>query len=99
MPSWLLNQAALPTQRIVTDALGTVGARRPHYSVLAALAEFGPASQAALGRKCGIDRSDVVALVNELSGAGRLERTPDPDDRRRNVIAITAAGRDFLAEL
>jgi MarR family transcriptional regulator, lower aerobic nicotinate degradation pathway regulator len=99
MPSWLLNQAALPAQRIVAEALGTVDARRPHYSVLSALEEFGPASQAALGRRCGIDRSDMVALVNELAAGGRLERTPDPDDRRRNVIAITAAGREFLSEL
>jgi MarR family transcriptional regulator, lower aerobic nicotinate degradation pathway regulator len=99
MPSWLLNQVALPAQRIVAEALGTVGARRPHYSVLSALEEFGPASQAALGRRCGIDRSDMVALVHELAAAGRLERTPDPDDRRRNVVAITDAGREFLAEL
>jgi len=41
----------------------------------------------------------MVALVNELAAAGRLERTPDPDDRRRNVIAITDAGREFLATL
>jgi MarR family transcriptional regulator, lower aerobic nicotinate degradation pathway regulator len=99
LPSWLLNQTALPAQRIVTDALAGVGARRPHYAVLAALDEFGPASQAALGRRCGIDRSDMVTLVNELAAAGRLERTPDPDDRRRNVIAITDAGREFLSDL
>jgi DNA-binding MarR family transcriptional regulator len=99
MPSWLLNQVALPAQRIVAEALGSIGARRQHYSVLSALEEFGPASQAALGRRCGIDRSDMVALVNELAGAGRLERTPDPDDRRRNVIAITEGGRRFLSEL
>lgn len=99
LPSWLLNQVTLPGQRVVAEALGSVGARRQHYSVLAALEEFGPASQAALGRRCGIDRSDVVALVNELAAAGRLERTPDPDDRRRNVIAITDAGREFLGTL
>jgi MarR family transcriptional regulator, lower aerobic nicotinate degradation pathway regulator len=99
MPSWLLNQVALPAQRIVAEVLGSIGARRQHYSVLSALEEFGPASQAALGRRCGIDRSDMVALVNELAAAGRLERTPDPDDRRRNVIAITDAGREFLSQL
>ena len=99
LPSWLLNQVALPAQRIIAEALASVGARRQHYSVLSALEEFGPASQAALGRRCGIDRSDMVALVNELAAAGRLERTPDAEDRRRNVIAITDAGRKFLAEL
>jgi DNA-binding MarR family transcriptional regulator len=99
MPSWLLNQVALPAQRIIAEALASVGARRQHYSVLSALEEFGPASQAALGRRCGIDRSDMVALVNELAAAGRLERKPDAEDRRRNVIAITDAGRKFLSEL
>jgi DNA-binding MarR family transcriptional regulator len=99
MPSWLLNQVALPAQRIIAEALASVGARRQHYSVLSALEEFGPASQAALGRRCGIDRSDMVALVNELAAAGRLERTPDAEDRRRNVIAITDAGRKFLSQL
>jgi DNA-binding MarR family transcriptional regulator len=99
LPSWLLNQAALPAQRIVADELDGTGARRPHYAVLAALDEFGPASQASVGRRCGIDRSDMVALVNELAAAGQLDRTPDPADRRRNVIAITPAGRDRLAAL
>ncbi|WP_219417791.1 MarR family winged helix-turn-helix transcriptional regulator [Pseudonocardia nigra] len=98
-PSWLLNQAALPAQRLVADGLATVGARRPHFSVLAALDEFGPASQAALGRRCGIDRSDMVALVNDLAAADLLRRTPDPQDRRRNVIAITEAGREHLHTL
>ena len=41
----------------------------------------------------------MVALVNELAAAGRLERTPDAEDRRRNVIAITDAGRKFLSQL
>ena len=99
LPSWLLNQVALPAQRIVTETLAEIDARRPYYSVLAALDEFGPASQAALGRRCGIDRSDMVALVTELAAAGRVERTPDPDDRRRNVVTITDAGREFLGAL
>jgi DNA-binding MarR family transcriptional regulator len=99
LPSWLLNQVALPAQRIVTETLAAIDARRPYYSVLAALDEFGPASQAALGRRCGIDRSDMVALVTELAAAGRVERTPDPADRRRNVVTIPDAGREFLGAL
>lgn len=99
LPSWLLNQVALPAQRIIGGRLDEVGARRWHYAVLAALEEFGPASQAALGRRCGIDRSDMVGLVTELAEAGHVERSPDPDDRRRNVIAITDAGRDLLVTL
>ncbi len=99
MPSWLLNQVALPAGRIVADALGSVGARRQHYSVLSALEEFGPASQAALGRRTGIDRSYVVEAVNELADGGLIERTRDPEDRRRNIITITPAGVQQLRRL
>jgi DNA-binding MarR family transcriptional regulator len=61
--------------------------------VRAALDEAGPMGQADLGRRCGIHLSDMVATVNELAGQGYVERRPDPGDRRRNVITLTAAGR------
>ena len=72
---------------------GVGGARRYHYRLLATLAEFGPASQASLGRRTGIDRSDVVAAINELAADGYVDRSPDPDDGRRNIITLTASGR------
>ena len=99
LPSWRLNQAALPAQRIIADRLATAGARRQHYALLASLDEFGPASQAALGRRTWMDRSDVVAVINELADGGFVERAPDPTDRRRNVITLTRAGTRHLRRL
>jgi DNA-binding MarR family transcriptional regulator len=99
MPSWLLNRAAMIAQRLVADALGQADARRVHVCVLATLAEFGAHSQADLGRRCGIDRSDMVALINELAGDGLVAREPDDNDRRRNVITLTAAGQRQLGNL
>ncbi|UCM87415.1 MarR family winged helix-turn-helix transcriptional regulator [Streptomyces marincola] len=99
LPSRLTNQAALAANRIVDRALAGADSRRYHYALLAALEEYGPASQAALGLRTGIDRSDVVATVNDLAERHLLDRAPDPRDRRRNVISITAAGRDRLAHL
>ncbi|WP_431914753.1 MarR family winged helix-turn-helix transcriptional regulator [Nonomuraea jabiensis] len=99
LPSRLTNQAAHTANRIVDQALGQAGVRRYHYALLAALEEYGPASQAALGRRTGIDRSDMVATVNDLAERRFLERAPDPDDRRRNIITITEAGRSQLTQL
>src|SRR4029450_7207451 len=68
-------------------------------ALLATLQEFGPASQAALSRRTGIYRSDLVAVVNELTSRGLIDRASDPADRRRNVITITPRGRRYLRRL
>ncbi|MER7892753.1 MarR family winged helix-turn-helix transcriptional regulator [Micromonospora sp. NPDC094482] len=98
-PSWLLSQSAAHAGRLVSDGFAGIGARGYHYRILAALEELGPASQADLGRRGGIDRSDVVATVNELAAKNLVVRAPDPADRRRNVITLTPAGRRELRRM
>jgi DNA-binding MarR family transcriptional regulator len=99
LPSRLLGLAGLRSERRIADGLATVGAHKWHYAVLAALQEFGPASQAELSDRSGIHRSDMVAAINELAGAGYVARTPDPSDRRRNVVTITPRGHRRLARV
>jgi MarR family transcriptional regulator, lower aerobic nicotinate degradation pathway regulator len=98
-PSWLMTQTAMHAHRLVSEGLAAADARGYHYRLLAALEEFGPASQAALGRRTGIDRSYVVEAVNELADRGLVERARDPEDRRRNIITITPAGVRQLRRL
>ncbi|MEV5819619.1 MarR family transcriptional regulator [Micromonospora harpali] len=99
LPSWLLTQTAGHAQRLVGDAFSAAQARGYHYRLLATLEELGPASQATLGRRSGIHLSDMVAAVNELADRKLVERAPDPSDRRRNIISLTAAGRQQLRRL
>ncbi|ONI86509.1 MarR family transcriptional regulator [Actinosynnema sp. ALI-1.44] len=98
-PSWLLTQLAVHVRRLVTDGFAAAGARGYHYRILAALEEFGPASQAQLGRRCRVDRSDVVAAVNELVESGLVDRSPDPEHGRRNKVTITKNGTRRLRHL
>jgi MarR family transcriptional regulator, lower aerobic nicotinate degradation pathway regulator len=98
-PTWLISQAATHAHRLLSDRLATAGARGYHFRLLAALEEFGPASQASLGRRTEMDRSDVVAAINELTAEKLVERTTDQADRRRNVITITGKGRTRLRRL
>jgi len=98
-PTWLISQVSTQAHRLLTEKLAIVGARGYHYRLLAALEEFGPASQARLGRRTSMDRSDVVAAINELASCGQVQRAPDPADRRRNVITITPAGAAHLQRL
>jgi DNA-binding MarR family transcriptional regulator len=99
MPSWLISQTSMHAHQLLTEALATADSRGYHYRLLAALTEFGPASQAVLGRHASIDRSDVVAALNDLVERGLVERSPDPTDHRRNVISITRAGTAALVRL
>jgi len=98
-PSRLLNLAAGYAQRQVGERLATLDARKWHYATLAALEEFGPASQSGLSDRTGIYRSDLVATINELTARGLVVRAPDPADRRRNAITITDEGRRHLRRL
>ncbi|WP_199432419.1 MarR family winged helix-turn-helix transcriptional regulator [Qaidamihabitans albus] len=99
LPSWLLTQTAAQAHRLVSEGLAEIEARGYDFRLLATLDEFGPASQAALGRRSGIHFSDVVAALNALAAQRLVERAPDPDDRRRNIISITPAGRRRLRQL
>ncbi|WP_329097426.1 MarR family transcriptional regulator [Actinomadura citrea] len=98
-PSWLINLASAHSHRLVAEGFTAAGARGYHYRLLAALDEYGPSSQADLGRRSGIDRSDVVAALNELAAKNLVDRSPDPSDRRRNVITLTPEGSLHLMEL
>lgn len=97
--SRLLGMTAAQTARYAGDALRGVDAHKDHFVVLAALAEQGPASQAALSDRTRVYKSDLVAVLNALEAHGWVRRSPDPADKRRNVITITREGETRLGEL
>ncbi|MGX6606068.1 MarR family winged helix-turn-helix transcriptional regulator [Micromonosporaceae bacterium Da 78-11] len=50
-----------------------------------------------LARELRITVGGASKLADRICGAGLIERTPDPDDRRASLVALTPAGRDRLA--
>jgi DNA-binding MarR family transcriptional regulator len=93
LPTWLLSQASLRAHQLLVEALSSVDARGYDYRLLAALVEYGAASQATLSRRTGVDRSDVVAAVNDLVERRYAKRSIDASDRRQNLISVTSRGR------
>ncbi|BEP12252.1 MarR family winged helix-turn-helix transcriptional regulator [Acidothermaceae bacterium B102] len=99
LPSWLLGQANVEARRVVSEVLAQEDLHRSGYALMATLEEFDPLSQTELADRSGHDRSDVVRLVDELEKAALVKRDRDPEDRRRNVVTITPAGRRRLVAL
>lgn len=96
---WLLGRVSLRAQHVLNDKFAATGLRKLHYVVLASLNHRTAATQAELCRATGIDRSDMVALLNDLEHDGYVRRAPDPDNRRRNIVTLTGAGHDILESL
>jgi MarR family transcriptional regulator, lower aerobic nicotinate degradation pathway regulator len=100
-PTWLISRAYARSTGLLNAGFESRGngLRGYHYRLLAALDEWGPASQADLGRNTGIDRSDVTAALAELETRGLIERTVDPEHKRRNIVTLTPDGVEQLSDL
>lgn len=111
---YLLKHAQQLVHERTARALEPVGISGRELAVLTLLTAGTPLSQQEAARLLSIDRTTMVAMVDELEGKELVARHPDPIDRRRNIVAVTDAGqaalrdaterldkveRDFLARL
>lgn len=81
-------------------AEGLAGVLTPvQFSTLYRLAtEPGPVSQNALGRLVAMDAATTKGVVSRLIERGLITSRPDPDDRRRHLLATTPEGRALLEQ-
>jgi Transcriptional regulators len=63
-----------------------------------AFVDGGEVSQRDLCRQTGLDRTTMVAVVDELEADGYVRRDRSLSDRRKQVIRITDDGRRTLGE-
>jgi DNA-binding MarR family transcriptional regulator len=94
----LLKQAHLRFTELASAALAPLGVGVREWAALLCLHDERELSQAEVARLLGIDRTTMVALVDELQTKGLVTREPRADDRRKNRVQLTAAGREILHE-
>src|SRR5436190_3420914 len=101
-PPCLGNRVGFLLARSHLDALAIAGeVLEPgldpkHFGALSVIAAEGPLSQQELGERMRVDRTTIVALVDELERRGFLARRRNPIDRRAYALEATAAGRRWL---
>jgi MarR family transcriptional regulator, transcriptional regulator for hemolysin len=84
------------THTRAADALETVGLTPALFALLNVIGAREGAIQQELGSAMGIDRSTMVALIDQLESAGLAKRRPSATDRRARQIEITPKGRRLL---
>lgn len=87
-----LKRAYMILQQDFRRTLGDDGFAPRVFSTLALVVQFPNISQSGLARMLGIERSGLVAIVDELEGRGLLARTNVPGDRRVQALVATEAG-------
>jgi DNA-binding MarR family transcriptional regulator len=64
--------------------------------LLSRLDRDGPASASELAVAEGVRPQSVAMSVANLEERGLVTRTPDPHDGRRQIVAVSRGGKDFL---
>jgi DNA-binding MarR family transcriptional regulator len=95
---YLLKHAQQLLVTAAGPALLPYGIDGRELAVLAVLGATDPVSQQQAADQLGVDRTTMVALVDVLENKGLVTRRRSPDDRRKNTVALTAAGRRCLAD-
>lgn len=83
-------QTAEPGSSVERAGLG-----KRHMPALASVALAGPLSVSELAERLGL-LSSTSTIVGQLSRAGLLERSEDPDDRRRTIVELHQDYREVV---
>lgn len=94
---YLLKHARERLGELTSAALAPYGLAGRELAVLLVLASGEPASQQEAAQRLGVDRTTMVALIDALEDKGLVSRHPHAEDRRKNVVELTPAGRDTLS--
>jgi DNA-binding MarR family transcriptional regulator len=93
----LLGRAHEAHRAFARDALAPLGLTPKGFGALVVLDAEGPLPQQRLAGRQGIDRTTMVAVVDELERAGAVERRRDARDRRAYALHLTHKGRRLLS--
>jgi DNA-binding MarR family transcriptional regulator len=96
---FLLAKAAQKIRDAYDEGLKSLSMNARHAGILTILDEKGSLAQNELGKCAYIDRTTIVALIDDLEKLGLVERQEHPTDRRSHVIYMTPKGKELMPQI
>ena len=93
---YLIKQIELAVRARLDSLLRPAGLTALQYTALTVLERHPDMSAAQLARNSFVTAQSMADMITALEGRGLIERHRDQADRRRLVVALTAAGRELL---
>ncbi|MFI6350075.1 MarR family winged helix-turn-helix transcriptional regulator [Streptomyces sp. NPDC050560] len=85
-------------RRRLKETYDTEGFTPSQTSAVSRLNRQGPMSASDLAAAEGVRPQSIAATLAVLDERGMITRSPDPGDRRRQLVALSAAGAAFLTD-
>jgi DNA-binding MarR family transcriptional regulator len=95
---FVLNRVAQAIRERTAAVLTPLGIGPRHCGLMRHLHVGGPMSQVALSEHHRIDRTTMVALLDDLEARGLVRRMADQTDRRRHAVLLTEDGQALYAK-
>ena len=93
---YLLKHAQLRYGQLSAAALEPLGITGRQAAMLVVIDGPEALSQQEIAAELGVDRTTMVALIDEVVAHGLVVRRQHVADRRRNVVELTDVGRSTL---
>lgn len=95
---YLLFRTFTLRDALLGDRLAEFGITTPRWRALAVIRRLPECSMSDLARLTGTDRTTLTRSVDQLVGAGLVDRRVSESDRRRVVLELTSAGQELYAQ-
>lgn len=97
--SFMLSKAAQQVTRRAREVLAPHNITPVQYAVLKTLSTAGPISGVEIGKRMTLDSASVTGVLDRMASQGLVERQPNPDDRRAQLIVMSPRAKDLMPTL
>ena len=92
--AWLhMMRVSSKMERLSSEHIRILGMTSAQFDVLAQLSTHEGISQQALSEILFVTKGNVCGLIGRMEQRDLVERRPDPDDRRANLLFLTEKGK------